>query len=42
MTMRPEGWGGDHMLLHWLTRPNARLSGTRPADRLGDEGEAVL
>ena len=42
IAMHPDEWGGDRMLLHWLTRPNASLGGAWPANCLADGDEAVL
>tara|TARA_R100001369_G_scaffold73107_1_gene101607 strand:+ start:3262 stop:3762 length:501 start_codon:yes stop_codon:yes gene_type:complete len=42
MKMRPEDWGGQMALLHWLTLPNCNLGEARPCDRLATDADAII
>lgn len=42
MKMRPDHWGGQTALIHWLTLPNLSLSGARPCDKLAKDANAIL
>lgn len=42
MKLRPEDWGGQMTLLHWLTLPNLNLGNARPCDRLATDADAIL
>lgn len=40
--MRTDDWGGRMALLHWLTRPNLSLGGSKPCDVLAAQTDGVV